>query len=287
MTQMANVVFRRGIPGIEPDAFIVGADASTSTPPVVVVHGIQRQVENMAQLMKSRAAEIERTIILPHFDLRHWKRYQQAACASRSDIALLSLMNALLREGRVAKGRYDLSGFSGGAQFAHRFAWMHPNAVNRVCLTAPGWLTFPDARVAWPYGTGATQARRGVAGYWLQANLHRFLDREIVVRVGAEDTMRDANLRAGPAIDAQQGRTRVDRAHNWVRAMRHAADKVGLRHRISFEILEGCGHSFEACVLQARLDQMFAVPTNTSAGCHPSTRCKTIRNTDFLERSAA
>ena len=37
--------------------------------------------------------------------------------------------------------RINLFGFSGGAQFAHRYAMAHPGSVNALVLTAPGWFT--------------------------------------------------------------------------------------------------------------------------------------------------
>lgn len=285
MTAMNTPVLRPGIPGVIPDAWVINAGKGTGQPPVVIVHGIKREVAQMAQLMCRRAHQVQRTVILPHFDATHWKKYQRAACPKRADIALLNLMQSLTSEGRVAPGRFDLAGFSGGAQFSHRFAWMYPDLVGRLCLTAPGWWTFPEPEAAWPYGMGADTSRRGVEGLWLQANLRRFLDREIVVTVGSEDTTRDANLRKGAQIDAQQGSTRVDRARNWVRAMRIAAHKAGLRPNISFDLLEGCGHSFSTCVVQAQLDRQFVVPAcargRTCADCTKS------RNINLFERTAA
>lgn len=286
MIAMITPSLRRGIPGVIPDAWIINPGHGAVQPPVVVVHGIKREVEQMAQLMCRRAHEVQRTVILPHFDAVHWKKYQRAACPKRADIALLNLMRSLKDEGRVSPGRFDLAGFSGGAQFSHRFAWMYPNLVGRLCLTAPGWWTFPDPGVAWPYGMGAA-ARRGVEGLWLQANLRHFLDREIVVTVGSEDTARDANLRKGAEIDTQQGSTRVERARNWVRAMRIAAHDAGLRPSISFDLLQDCGHSFSQSVAQARLDRHFVVSARPCEGTGNCSECAGSRNINSFERTAA
>ncbi|MEM9477732.1 MAG: alpha/beta hydrolase [Pseudomonadota bacterium] len=284
---MGNITFRRGIPGIVPDAYIVGATAPTQSPPVVAVHGIRREVESMAQLMERRAREIVRTIVLPHFDIGSWKRYQMAACKNRSDLGLLALMDNLVREGHVNAGRFDLSGFSGGAQFAHRFAWIHPDVVDRLCLTAPGWWTFPEVEISWPYGTGTSSGPRSVTGHWLQANLASFLDREITVCVGSEDVSRDKNLRKGDDIDAQQGMTRVTRAKRWCDAISQAAKRAGVTPHISFELLEGCGHSFETCAVRARLDQHFAAPARRCAGCAAHRQCTKHISLKGLERTAA
>jgi pimeloyl-ACP methyl ester carboxylesterase len=284
---MADPVFRPGIHGLVPDAWIINANAPDGQPPVVVVHGIQRQVKEMAALLRRRAKDTRRTVILPHYDVQHWKRYQRAACPKRADVALLSLMRDLGREGRIDKGRFDLSGFSGGAQFSHRFAWMYPDAVGRLCLTAPGWWTFPDTQTAWPYGVGASVKRHGLEALWLRANLKRFLDREITVRVGSKDTTRDANLRDGPEIDVQQGRTRVDRARNWVSAMRLTARNLGVRPNISFKVLDDCGHNFADCVAQAQLDRLLVMPSHPCAKCRNFGVCPKSQTSKSIERSAA
>lgn len=284
---MTTPVFRPGTPGLIPDAWVIKADKANATAPVVAVHGIRREVEEMAHLLAPRAMDTGRTVILPHFSKSHWTRYQRAACPKRSDKALLSLMQSLLADGTVASGPFDLAGFSGGAQFAHRFAWMYPQAVGRLCATAPGWWTFPDVDAAWPYGLEVPGHRRGVAAIWLQANLKRFLDREIVVTVGSDDIQRDRNLRTGVLIDAQQGVNRVERAQNWVRAMEKAAQNRGLNANITFKVLRGVGHSFSTCVTRAHLDELFIKPANACAGCQFRHLCLKNQPNDVLERSAA
>ena len=45
-------------------------------------------------------------------------------------------------------------GFSGGAQFAHRFLYIHPGRLRAVSLGAPGLVTMLDETRAWWVGTG-------------------------------------------------------------------------------------------------------------------------------------
>ncbi|MEM9785464.1 MAG: hypothetical protein AAF801_03120 [Pseudomonadota bacterium] len=277
---MSMISYRPGVPGLVPDAWIVSPETPNTAPPVVVVHGIQRQAGEMAFLLRRRAVETRRTLIMPVFTPNHWKRYQRAACPQRSDLALFALLQALRAEGTIAPGRFDMAGFSGGAQFTHRFAWLYPDAVGRLCLAAPGWWTFPEKETAWPYGVGRGTVRRKHIGLTLQINLPRFLNREIVVCVGDRDFARDANLRAGPAIDAQQGPTRVARADRWCKAMQKAADRMGITADLSFKYLPGCGHSFARCATSGRLDRLFVTARQVRAAQHHPT-------TPILERNAA
>lgn len=287
-----HVTFRHGIPGLIPDAWIVGPTADDMLPPLVAVHGITRGVDEMVTLLAPRAQTTGRTIVVPHFDRASWPRYQRAACSQRADWALLRLMSALRQERRVGHGRFDLSGFSGGAQFAHRFAWLYPDMVGRLCATAPGWWTFPDTRASWPYGIGA--GRTGAESFRLRANLRRFLDREIVVCVGSDDVERDANLRQGPGIDDQQGTTRVQRARRWCAAAEAAARAEGLQPDITLRVLQGCGHSFAECVAHGGLDRDFApaakrCEASRCASCGQGANCRIPSTLAFrpMERTAA
>jgi len=284
---MEDLFFRPGTPGVIPDSWVINAGAPNSGPPIVAVHGIQRQVEKMAALLLPRASAIGRTVVLPHFSTGHWKRYQRAACPNRSDKALLSLMREMVEDSLVSAGPFDLAGFSGGAQFAHRFTWMHPNAVGRLCVTAPGWWTFPEAQFAWPYGMGHSNVHQGIVDFRLQTNLKRFLNREIAVSVGSDDIKRDRNLRKGPDIDAQQGVNRMARAENWVSAMRGVAHSLGVQSDISFTLLKGVGHSFSNCVKHARLDHLFIQPFNACGPCQFRHACNKSNPLDIPERNAA
>ncbi len=284
MTRPAPL-FRPGVPGLIPDAWLV--NPGQTAPAVIAVHGITRGAEEMASLLRPQAGATGRTLVVPLFDKTHWPRYQRAACKNRSDWALIRLMAALRAEGALSAERVDLSGFSGGAQFAHRFAWLYPELVGRLCLTAPGWWTMPDPEMAWPFGIGSAPGDHG-QGFRLQANLRRFLDRPIKVCVGGADVERDANLRRSDGLDAAQGFNRLERARRWSDVINARARALGLTPRISRRVLAGCGHSFAECVLQGGLDHDFIAPAPRCAGCQGAQGCKpAARTTQISTRKAA
>jgi pimeloyl-ACP methyl ester carboxylesterase len=279
-------VFRQGVPGLIPDAWILGSACGPMAPAVVAVHGITRGVEEMVSHLLPRAIATGRTLVVPHFDVAHWPRYQQAACGNRADWALARLMAALRAEGRVSPEPFDLSGFSGGAQFAHRFAWLYPAMVARLCATAPGWWTFPDAEVTWPLGIGGASRNAG-KGFHMRANLRWFLNRRIVVCVGSDDIERDENLRQGEVIDARQGPNRLTRARRWCAEAEACARAEGLTPAISLRVLQGCGHSFVECVTRGGLDHDFIQPLARCTGCRKTLSCGIGRAVHHLERTAA
>lgn len=252
----ATVFLRRGLPGYLPDAWIIAPSTPAAAPPVVCVHGINREAEAMARVLTKSAEVRGRTVIVPHFTEQDYRRYQRGLCKDRSDKALLRLIHSLQDEGVIRSGVFDLSGFSGGAQFAHRFTWLYPAKVRRLALCAAGWYTFPDTK-PFPYGMTGGMVRGVNVAHCLTSNLSAFLNRRVIVRVGALDSVADRNTRKGLEIDAQQGKDRLSRARNWVDAIKAAALRHDITPSVDFAVLEGCGHDFEECVTRGGLDQVF------------------------------
>ncbi|MEM7722403.1 MAG: alpha/beta hydrolase [Pseudomonadota bacterium] len=254
---MAQIRFRPGVPGVLPATWVIRPETAGTAPPVLAIHGLNRETELMANLLAKQTDRTGRTVILPIFDRLSWPRFQRAACPQRSDWALLSLLDVLRDEGWIGAAPPDLSGFSGGAQFAHRFTWLYPDQVGRLCLVAPGWWTYPDTRGSYPLGIGIEGSDDRVMAFRLGSNLARFLDRDIRVLVGALDVAQDKNLRQDPAVMAQQGANRVTRARNWTAAAIRAARHCGIQPRISFDLMDNCGHSFGDCVANGALTAAF------------------------------
>lgn len=224
-------------------------------PPLVAVHGIRRGADLQAALFAHRAAAQGRPVIAPVFDKVNWLGYQQAVLCGRADLALLDLLLMLRRDGVVFSEQIELFGFSGGAQFAHRFAMLHPERVARLSIASPGWYTFPDA-ASYPYGLWPRPDHADEWSYRMVASLDRFLSIPMRVTVGERDCQRDRNTRSGPVIDAQQGRHRLARARRWTRAVRRAAEELKISPDIALHVLPGCGHDFETCVTAGGLDRI-------------------------------
>ena len=232
-------------------------------PPLVAVHGIRRNARQQAELFAQRANALGRPVVAPLFDRQAWPRYQQAVRRGRADLALISLIECLRDEGVFLTARFELFGFSGGAQFAHRFAIMHPHLVERLTVASAGWYTFPDAQ-HFPYGLSARSDPRDPWSTVPEQRLRRFLTIPTQVCVGADDTVRDSNLRSGDQIDAQQGANRLIRGIRWTQALQQAARLRGLPPRASFFALSACGHDFRQCVVTGGLDRV-VLPENGHA----------------------
>ena len=221
--------------------------------PLVSIHGVLRDARGQALGFAAEAAKAGRVVIAPLFDKARYPAYQRLILGRRADRALLSLLDRLDRTGQADCRRFDLFGYSGGAQFAHRFALLYPQRVRRLTLAAAGWYTFPDD-CPYPYGLASPRRPTRAWGPHVEAGLIHLLERPIQVCVGELDNQPDALTRTGPDIDRQQGRDRLARAANWVDAMQRAGEARGIETDIRLYRLPGVGHDFRDCIRQGGVD---------------------------------
>jgi len=111
------------------------------TPPIAV-HGIGRGARDQAAAFAARASALGRPVIAPEFGVVRWPLSQQAVRKGRAGRVLLALIEAVRRAAICRTARVDLFGYSGGTQFVHRFAMLHPHLVRwliptRLCLPPP------------------------------------------------------------------------------------------------------------------------------------------------------
>jgi pimeloyl-ACP methyl ester carboxylesterase len=216
------------------------ATLDTSRPVLTAVHGISRNPQDWLNLFRPSADRHGVALLTPLFDEDRFGDFQRLGRhgrGRRADHALIRVLDKLA----VAHGlqsRMALFGFSGGAQFAHRFAMVHSSRVSSLVLGAAGWYTWPDSTTGFPYGTRPISALPGV-----NFNLENLLSIPIRVIVGSEDTIRDQTLNCRARIDNTQGLTRRARAENWVRAMRALALAKNLPDRMDLQFLDDTGHS--------------------------------------------
>lgn len=231
---------------------------------LIAVHGISRDAREQVRLLQPQAQRRGYSIVAPLFDADMFPRYQQLAGGARTpaaDVTLCALHDELVDRLGAPK-ELDLFGFSGGAQFCHRFAMLHPSRVRRLVLAAAGWYTLPTSDRAWPYGVGG-QDDESAPAFQLDA----FAAIPQLVLVGEADETRDPALRKRRHLDREQGRTRVQRARSWTASMHALAALQGLAPATRLKLLPGVGHAFADAVRLGRLDQHlfeFLDPMETS-----------------------
>ncbi len=210
--------------------------------PIVFVHGYTRRAQSQLRQLRLLSDSTGRALLAPCFAKSRHRRYQRlgkGTDGSRAD----HYFNACLDEVSLIYGlptdRCVLLGYSGGAQFCHRYAMVHPHRVARLIAVAAGWYTFPDPDVAFPRGMATAGKLRAVS-----MNPEVFLRIPMTVLVGSCDRT-SVNLRSNPHLDRQQGSDRVERARRWVLAMRMAARLYHVDADISYQEVPEIGHSFD------------------------------------------
>jgi len=245
----------------------VPGSGGRGAPLFIDVHGFSRNVEEHAALLAPYAEKYGVVLVSPFFDREGHDDYQRLGRLGhgrRADLALDAILQEVLSLTGASTGKFYLFGFSGGAQFAHRYALAHPERLAGAAVAAPGWYTFPDRETPYPYGLGPCAELPDV-----RFDPDAFLRVPITVFVGEADTGSE-NLRRNLQVDRQQGTTRRERAERWTAAMRRAAEARGYRPLVSCVRVAGIGHSFrqfmEAGELGSRVfESMFGPVSMTTA----------------------
>ncbi len=119
-------------------------------PLVVVVHGSSRTAEGFRDAFIEFAEAQGCVVLAPLFPRGAVAGDQpdgyklQSLCGYRYDQILLSMVAEVAGQFRTERDFY-LYGFSGGAQFAHRFAYFHPGRLKGVAIHAPGQVSLPGS----------------------------------------------------------------------------------------------------------------------------------------------
>jgi pimeloyl-ACP methyl ester carboxylesterase len=163
-------------------------DDTRRYPLLVLVHGTERAPHTYRDRFADFCEAHHCIALAPLFpvglgapgDLDGYKFIEHAGI--RYDLALLEMVAEVGRRWRTAPGLL-LHGFSGGGHFAHRFAYLHPQALRAVSVGAPGVVTPLDSgRDSW-LGVRDLDARFGRA-----VDLDALRRVQVQMVVGSADT---------------------------------------------------------------------------------------------------
>lgn len=210
-------------------------------PLLVVMHGTDRRPEQMRELFEPLAEELDCVLLAPLFpaavtpdeELHNYifLRYKEI----RFDEILLSMVDEVAQTLHAAADRFWMAGFSGGAQFANRFAYLHASRLAGVSIAAPGMITSLDTGERWFAGIGGVEAEFGRPIDW--QGLKRL---PVQVVVGGEDTRPEVLVAPTsplfcPGIN-DRGSNRVERALN----LHNLLVEAGVRSQ--FDLVPGADH---------------------------------------------
>jgi poly(3-hydroxybutyrate) depolymerase len=196
-----------------------GHDGHEAPRLLVVIHGQSRGAANYAEQFTSFAAQHGYILLAPLFPSSI--RFQELGLGGeRADLRLLELVDEVAADHSLQSEQFDLFGYSGGAQFAHRFLYLQPARLHSVVVGAPGTVTLPNDGERWPAGVRGLSRTAGV-----RFNLEQIRRPRVMLIVGAEDMTLEGLNQAPWAM--RTGSTRLGRARSL-----HAAWLVaGIHHR--------------------------------------------------------
>lgn len=219
-------------------------------PLLVLVHGLSTPPERLIEYAIGHAARHGVPLLAPDFSAVEFAGYQRLKGRGDGLGAARALRYAaetvIVRHG-LASQRFDLMGFSAGAQFAHRFALHFPLLIRRLIVASAGWHTYLDRALDYPLGV------KSDAGAPSDEDLDAFLGLPILVAAGEKDIERDKHFRTDPEMDRRQGQNRLERARGWFEHLAEETLKRGLQDRRALHILPNSGHSLKQAVREGGL----------------------------------
>lgn len=236
----------RGEPLREYFAFV--PPGSEASPPLVLVHGISRNAAEMVMRFRAHAERRKVPLVAPLFRKEAFGMYQQLVdrrSGVRADEALFDILDDVQARWQVPTDKFHLFGFSGGAQFGHRLAFLHPRRLLSCVVVSAGWYSWPDDQLKWPLGLAQAPTT--------ELDLGALQDLPIHVLVGDRDTQSDETLRRSKVIDAIQGVGRVERAERFCGALRDH----GVNPNCALTVLPGVGHSFDSASVAGVVERVF------------------------------
>jgi hypothetical protein len=195
---------------------------SSKTKVLVVMAGRQRDADAYIESWVDWGGRSNYVVIAPQFDVKNWPEplgYNFGNLASGSErsntpnprskwsfTVLEQLFDEVRKRFSVDVEKYDLFGHSAGGQFVHRFLLFYPENRVRVAVAAnPGFYTFPDSSIDFPYGLKDSPVAVS------QKQLLDWTNADLIIMRGTADIQRTESLRQTPEADAQ-GKHRYERA---------------------------------------------------------------------------
>lgn len=224
-------------------SLFIPEDLDDDEPPLrlwVFVHGTGRRTALYLDAFADLARAERAAVLTPLFpagiagpdDVDNYKRIECAGV--RFDRVLLGMIDEVAERWRVDTSTFFLHGFSGGGQFANRFALLHPRRLGAVSIGAPGQITRPVADEGWWRGVADLAERFGIP---FEPEMLARVPVQVVV--GSLDTETSDLAVVAPGGDVV-GRTA--QAAALARALRDAGVEVRL------DVVDGVGHDGAAVV---------------------------------------
>ena len=147
--------------------FVPDGLASQPTGLLVAVHSSQRNYEECRDRFSVYARGRGLVVLAPHFPcgLAGDEEGEGYKLLAHGPLRYDLVLNDMVREVQARTGcdadRFLLYGYSGGAQFALRYLFVHPRRVQAACVASPGEITTFETQMDWACGIGNFESTFG------------------------------------------------------------------------------------------------------------------------------
>ena len=231
--------------------YVKAANYDPSKPPVLVLHGMNRNPDTYRDAWIELANEHGLFVVVPLFSEEEFPntvgynlgnvfksetdftRNPKSRWSYRVPEILFDYLRCKSGD-TTAKGYYAF-GHSAGSQFLHRKVAFLPDRRMLLAVAAnAGWYTFPTVEEAWPYGFGGTGMTKD--------DLPPFLASNLVLLLGDQDIdpQHDSLRRTPEAM--RQGMHRFERGHRFFESGQCLAHELGVEFNWQIQTVPGVAH---------------------------------------------
>lgn len=211
---------------------------------LVAVHDTLRNHQAMREAFVEYAEEANTLVLAPLFpagievaeDLDNYKYLLFRG--TRFDHVLLDMVREVAARYVLDGSLFSLFGFSGGAHFAHRFLYVHPDRLSALVAGSPGSVTLPTTEHRWWPGLANFESVFGQRVDWERLRkvpIHLVVGENDVNPRGIVGSRDHANWVEGANV---AGANRIER----LRSLHSEFVRCGAR--ATFEALPGVAHEF-------------------------------------------
>ncbi len=216
----------------------------------IILHGASRNAEEYLEGWKDKARKYGIIVIAPEFsrvqftigEYTHGLFVDSLNRMNPPQLTLFSLVDQIFAlaksELQLEHEQYNIYGHSAGGQFVHRYLqFFHSPYLNKAVAANPGWYTYPDEAIGYPYG---------ISGLFedYSALRQKYYAKDMLILLGTADTSRTDNLRVNAEADLQ-GLNRLERGKNFFAANSKVAKRAQQLFNWKIAYVQDAGHQHE------------------------------------------
>jgi hypothetical protein len=242
--------------------FYIPANATASTPIVLLFHGDERNAREYRDALVTKAEQKNFIILAPEFSETYYPtgdKYNlgnvfvdgdnpSSLSLNKEEVWTFSIIEPLFdyfkNAMQLTAAAYHIIGHSAGGQFTHRFIMFKPNArVNAIVASASGWYTVTDFGTDFPYGFKKSPLE--------SLSLTPLYSKKMYLQIGSNDN--DPNspgLRHNPQADAQ-GMNRLSRANYFFNFSKNQALQNKINFNWELSVATGLNHDYGPAINNA------------------------------------